>query len=58
MPGGRAAAALRGAVSYQGVNVRFSFAGGLAAQIVSQKFSQNATPAIDSGRFSLRLISC
>lgn len=43
--------ALPGAVDYRGLNVRFTLARGLAAQIVSQNFSQYATPAIGSGRF-------
>lgn len=36
----------------QCLNVRFTFARALAAHIVSQNSSQNATPAVDTGRFA------
>lgn len=40
----------------QSLNVRFIIARALAAHIVSQDFSQNATPAVDSGRFANLMI--
>ena len=36
----------------QCLNVRFTFARALGAHIVSQNSSQNATPAVDTGRFA------